>query len=207
MHGLTGGAVLYHVRRAGRPVRGKHANRNWRLKPCDRCGDEFLPTGPAAKFCSPVCKFGTAECEHCGSTFTKRPPQKKGRRDNRYCSQKCRYADARGRDDYGRYVNSEGYVIVDTRFREPTNSARVTHNGYVERNVGLGRGRVLEHRLVMEKVLGRPLDPTETVHHVNGDRQDNRPENLQLRQGRHGKGVRMTCMDCGSHNIVTATLS
>lgn len=44
-----------------------------------------------------------------------------------------------------------------------------------------GRGTVGEHTLVMERKLGRRLQPNhETIHHKNGDRADNREDNLEL---------------------------
>ena len=41
-------------------------------------------------------------------------------------------------------------------------------------------GSQLEHRLVMEVKLGRPLDEYEVIHHINGIKHDNRPENLEV---------------------------
>jgi hypothetical protein len=96
----------------------------------------------------------------------------------------------------GRVVDGSGYVRVLVADDIDVKLAGRTISG----------GYVLEHRLVMARALGRPLTRRESVHHINGDRTDNRLENLQLRQGQHGRGVVMICLDCGSHNVEATKL-
>ena len=89
----------------------------------------------------------------------------------------------------GRCAAPGGYIQVWVSSDDPLN-CMAQRNGYV-----------MEHRLVMARSLGRPLLPDETIHHHNGDRKDNKLNNLQLRFGKHGKGVVMVCAKCGSHEI------
>lgn len=62
--------------------------------------------------------------------------------------------------------------------------------------------QVFEHRLIMERLLGRPLLPDETVHHRNGVRHDNRDENLELRVRAHGPGVTVPEALAWAHEII-----
>lgn len=91
----------------------------------------------------------------------------------------------------GRRKNHAGYIEI----KKP-NHHRTRKNGYV-----------FEHILVAEEMIGRKLKPNEHVHHINGIKTDNRPENLKvLDAGEHTrlhapsrrKGVNKKCEYCGS---------
>jgi hypothetical protein len=68
----------------------------------------------------------------------------------------------------------------------------VEERGYTR--VKVGRRWVPQHRLVMMAKLGRALEPGEVVRHRNGDKGDNRPENLLLDS--HGERT-VICPGCG----------
>lgn len=112
-----------------------------------------------------------------------------------------------GVEECDREARSRGYCLLHyaryARHGDPRKGARKTAEGTVHKSgyryfkipdhpMASRHGKVAEHRLIMAERLGRPLLPTEDVHHVNGNRLDNRVGNLELwtRNQPHGQRVR-----------------
>lgn len=91
------------------------------------------------------------------------------------------------RPHYGRF-KAHGDPDAGRSIYRQKGQGKVWHaspNGYVVRyeptNPNAGpNGQVYQHRHVMSGIIGRPLRRHESVHHKNGNRSDNRPENLEL---------------------------
>lgn len=144
--------------------------------PCAVCGKPFYrePSKPERKYCSTECAnrgrvvpIVSKPCKQCGTEIKLRQTEVHLKT---YCSSACatagKFKNTIDRTHNGRpvRVTADGYLLIwEPDFAPPSL-----------------RGWALEHRVVVSRVLGRSLLSTEEVDHIDDNRSNNDPSNLQV---------------------------
>lgn len=137
---------------------------------CETCAKKYRTWDSRlerSRFCSKACAARAMmmvrpPCKQCGGPIR----EVKDTRASKFCSKTCanRWTAKNRKATKYRVKTLKGYVML----RAPYHPNATT------------KGYVMEHRLVMEKHLGRLLEADEVVHHKNSIKDDNRLENLEL---------------------------
>lgn len=158
-------------------LKGHRPSRKTKVIICDTCGKKFrhlfisCPSQQHFKhhYCSRKCtglgKRTTVKCDFCGKDFFKQP-YRISRSKHNFCSHQCfkQFNIHKNHPNWkgGKRIENGYYVVYSPKHP----------NSY--------KGYMLEHRLVLEKKLGRYLHSNEIAHHNNGNKLDNRPQNISL---------------------------
>lgn len=139
-------------------------------KTCPGCAHVFKCAKKERVCCSVICdrKIRRSNrilvtCETCLKTIDRKPSSVKGRKII-LCSNECR----------------SKFLLHDKRSWAIEKKDRKVPKHKMYKRISVRGKWVKEHRLVMERHLGRKMDPSEHIHHINGDGLDNRVENLQV---------------------------
>ena len=143
-------------------------------KICRKC-KKYYNGSNQSKYCD---KCETVICEHCKREYKVIPSRLK---NTRFCSNVC----------HGKHILQSREVInkIKRKYKEDNpawNKKGFSYHsdGYILIRVGnhphAHKGWYFEHRIIMEKHLGRFLQSTELIHHINGNKRDNRIENLKI---------------------------
>lgn len=135
------------------------------MRRCVKCRKYFSPSSRHVDCPSCRAKFYRRPCPNCGKLID---------RKSKICKS-CFYKSKQYPISKKKHKNKNGYIYVYFK-----------NHPYSDKT-----GRVFEHRIVMEKKLGRYLFPFENIHHRNGVKSDNRLTNLELWTKPQPIGVRV----------------
>jgi hypothetical protein len=112
----------------------------------------------------------TYTCAECGLKFD--APRSRSKTKEQFCTQKC------AKIKMGKNRRLMNHPLWNGgRVKTPSGYIKIHAEKHPKSDIN---GLIFEHRVVMEKHIGRYLKPEEVVHHINGIKDDNRIENLEL---------------------------